>query len=355
MQLMDAPCEVRQEEELDILDIGTYLKENLPGLDGDVSVKQFPRGFSNLTYMVTIGDKELVLRKPPIGKKAKTAHDMNREYRILKALADKFTYVPKTFIYCDDPDVIGSTFYVMERLKGIVLRSKLPIGLFKDRSDIEKLCQNWIKVLSKLHAIDYKACGLENFGKPQGYVKRQVEGWIRRYRDARTEDVPDFENVMEWLTEHMQTDHPKPALIHNDFKFDNVFLNLKDPTQITGVVDWEMATVGDPLMDLGASLAYWVNYNDPEEAKLIATLPTTAKGMLKRKDIVRLYQEFSGTEITNFEFYYCFGLFRLAVIGQQIYYRYYHGQTQDQRFKHFKIFIQILEKLATQVMFEGTY
>lgn len=355
MQKIDAPRDVRKGEELDIPRISAYLKAKLPDLVGNVTVKQFPSGYSNLTYLITYGEKELVLRRPPIGKKAKTAHDMNREYRILDALSDRFDYVPKAHVYCDDTEVIGSPFYVMERLKGIILRKQLPDGLFTTEADIHQLCRNWVAVLYQLHGLDYDACGLGNLGKPDGYVRRQVDGWSRRYRDACTPDVPDCENIMSWLNKHMPADHPKPALIHNDYKFDNVFLNPDDPTQITGVVDWEMTTIGDPLMDLGASLAYWVNHDDPDEAKLIATLPTASPGMLKRQDIVYLYQELSGKKIDNFEFYYCFGLFRLAVIAQQIYYRFYHGQTQDKRFESIGLFVQILEKMAAQVMLEGTY
>ncbi len=353
MTHIDSPHEIRAGEELDVSRVETYLKDVLPNLEGQVRIQQFPSGFSNLTYLVTVGSRELVLRKPPIGKKAKTAHDMKREYNILKALKPVFPYVPEPLAYSEDSEITGSPFYVMERLKGIILRKNFPKGLVLEEKTIHQLCEKLISVLCELHALDYRQCGLENFGRPEGYVKRQVEGWSGRYRDARTDDVPDFEKVIKWLETNMPEHSPGPAIIHNDYKFDNVVLNPSDPLEITGVVDWEMATVGDPLMDLGASLAYWVNHDDPDEFKLIRTLPTAVPGMLTRKQIVDLYQKISGIQINGFEFYYCFGLFRLAVIAQQIYYRYYHGQTKDERFKMLGFAVQIIEKAALKVIAEG--
>jgi aminoglycoside phosphotransferase (APT) family kinase protein len=355
MSQIDSPKSVREGEELNIEKIGNYLRGNLPGMEGEISVKQFPSGFSNLTYMVTVGEKEYVLRRPPFGTKAKSAHDMKREYHILSSIKGSFEYVPDTLIYCEDEEVLGSPFYVMERIKGIILRKELPEGLFADELRIKALCRNWVEVLCDLHKMDYAKCGLTDLGKPEGYVERQVTGWSKRYRNARTEDVPDFKKVMGWLAENMPDDHPNPALIHNDYKFDNVFLNPDEPTHITGVVDWEMATIGDPLMDLGASLAYWVNHDDSDEMKMVATIPTASPGMLKRDDIVNLYEEISGQKIENFEFYYCFGIFRLAAIAQQIYYRYYNGQTKDERFKMIPFFVQVLEKAASDVMLTGKY
>ncbi len=355
MQKIDSPIKVREGEDLDINKIGSYLKANLKDLEGEISIKQFPSGFSNLTYMLRFGKREVVLRRPPFGTKAKTAHDMKREFHILSSIKASFDYVPKMLLYCDDDSIIGAPFYIMERLKGVILRKEIPKDLFKDQNDITNLCKNWVELLSNLHKIDYKACGLKDLGKPEGYVKRQVAGWSKRYRNARTDDVPDFEQIMLWLKDNMPEDSKAPALIHNDYKFDNVFLNPEDPSKITDIVDWEMATIGDPLMDLGACLAYWVNDDDNDEMKLIATLPTTEPGMLKRKEIVKLYEQISGNQVNNFEFYYCFGLFRLAVIAQQIYYRYYHGQTKDKRFANIAFFVHILERTASEVMLKRKY
>jgi aminoglycoside phosphotransferase (APT) family kinase protein len=355
MTFIDIPGEIRKGEGLDTDTVSAYLKDSLSGLEGRMEIKQFPSGFSNLTYLLTIGQKELVLRKPPLGKKARTDHDMKREYNILKALEPVFPYVPKPLLYSDDTEIVGSPFYIMERMQGIILRKNFPKGMEIDKEGTRTLCVNLAKVLRELHALDYIECGLKDFGRPSGYIKRQIEGWSGRYRDSWTDDAPDFEKVMEWLKLNQLPDNKRPVIIHNDYKFDNVLLDPANPLNIIGVVDWEMSTIGDPLMDLGSSLAYWVNHDDSEEVKLIRTLPTTVPGMLTRKEFVSAYEEISGTKIENFEFYLCFGLFRLAVIAQQIYYRYYHGQTQDKRFRMLIFAVQILEKAALRVIETGTY
>ncbi len=347
---IDKPVDVREGEELDLKKIEEFLKDSIAGLDGDISVQQFPSGHSNLTYFVKIGQREFVLRKPPAGKKAKTAHDMSREYRILTALKNTFPYVPETMLYSEELTVIGSPFYIMERVKGLILRKNLPKDFPLSKDGVKELCRKLVDVFCELHTIDYKAVGLEDFGKPEGYVKRQVEGWSRRYRDARTDDAPDFENVMGWLHEKMPPDSPHSAIIHNDYKFDNVVLNPLNPVEIIGVLDWEMATLGDPLMDLGGTLAYWIDHDDPEEQQLIRMLPTNAPGMMTRKEFLECYIEKTGRRIDGVDFYYCFGMFKLAVIAQQIYFRYYHGQTKDKRFRMFVFAVQILEKTALRVI-----
>ena len=352
---IDQAREVRQGESLDVDAVAAYLKATLKDLDGPLGIRQFHSGFSNLTYLITAGSRELVLRRPPFGKKARSAHDMKREYRILRALQPVFSYVPSPLAYCDDPAVMDVPFYVMERLSGVILRKTLPEGPHFDAAWADRLCRRWVDVLAELHRLDYETCGLAELGNPDGYVARQVQGWSARYRDARTDDVPDFEAVMAWLAANMPPDHPRPSLIHNDYKFDNVILDPAEPDRIIGVLDWEMATVGDPLMDLGASLGYWVEAGDNEEFKLVATLPTTAPGMLTRRQIVAYYKERTGTAVENFAWYYCFGLFRLAVIAQQIYYRYYHGQTADKRFEMLGLAVGILEKAALRVIETGKY
>jgi len=355
MSTLDQAREVRKGEALNAGAVEAYLRENLSIPDGPMRIRQFHSGYSNLTYLISIGGTELVLRRPPFGKKARSAHDMNREYRILNALEPVFPYSPKPLAYCDDLAVMDAPFYVMARLQGIILRKTLPCMPALDASGAGRLCQGWVAVLAELHHLDWRQCGLADFGNPRGYVSRQVRGWSRRYRDARTDDVPDFEAIMAWLDENMPADHPRPAVIHNDYKFDNVILDPALPDKIIGVLDWEMATVGDPLMDLGASLAYWINAGDGEELELIRTLPTNAPGMLTRRQVVALYGEKTGVTIDNFAWYYCFGLFRLAVIAQQIYYRFYHGQTGDERFQMLGVAVGILEKTAARVMATGEY
>ena len=350
MDIIDKPREIRQGEELDAKAIEGFLKESIPGLTGNISIQQFPSGFSNLTYMLSVGDRNFVLRRPPFGRKAKSAHDMSREYRILNALKDVFPYAPRPLAYTEDTSIIGCPFYVMERIEGIILRKDLPEGLHFTPDEARQLCENLLDVQCDLHSIDYKKIGLENFGRPEGYVKRQVEGWSERYRAAKTPDAPGFEDVMSWLHEKMPTDFRKPCIIHNDFKLDNVVLDPKNPLKIIGVLDWEMATIGDPIMDLGNSLAYWVQADDPPDVQAIRMMPTNIPGALTREELVARYAEKTGIAIDNFDFYLCFGLFRLAVIAQQIYYRYYHGQTKDERFKLLIIAVNVLEKSALRII-----
>jgi aminoglycoside phosphotransferase (APT) family kinase protein len=238
----------------------------------------------------------------------------------------------------------------MERLRGIILRKDPPPGLSFTPEQARQLCETLLDVQLELHSIDYKKIGLEDFGKPKGYVNRQVVGWSDRYRAAKTDDAPDCEEIMAWIEEKMPTDIDRPGIIHNDYRLDNVVLDPYEPMKIIGVLDWEMATVGDPLMDLGNSLAYWVERGDPPELQQIRVMPTNIKGALTRDAILRLYGEKAGRSVDNFDFYYCFGLFRLAVIAQQIYYRYYHGQTKDERFQSLIFVVQVLEKTAREVM-----
>ncbi len=350
MAKKDEPVEVRKGEELDLVKVGEFLRDSIPGLKGDLSVKQFPSGFSNLTYLIKAENREMILRRPPFGKKPKSGHDMLREYRILKALKPVFKYCPEPLVYTEDPAVMGCPFYVMERINGLIIRKNLPEGMVLDPKSARTLSENLIKVLCELHSIDYHKAGLADFGKPEGYVKRQVEGWIGRYRDARTPDAPDYENIMKWLTDTMPADTDRPCLIHNDYKYDNVVLNPQNPLEIIGILDWEMATLGDPLMDLGNSVAYWIEKDDPPNVQMIRMMATNIEGMLSRKEQVALYGEIMGRPVKNFNFYFCFGLFRLAVIAQQIYYRFYHGQTKDERFKMLIGAVKILETVAKQVV-----
>ncbi len=350
MNVIDQPKAIREGEQFDLQKVETYLKDTIPGLEGALTVKQFPSGFSNLTYFLKLGDTEMVLRRPPFGKKAKTAHDMSREYRILKALHPVFPYCPEPLAFCDDSSVLGCDFYVMNCIRGVVLRKNIPSELSMTPDQVRKLCDSMIDVFCRLHDIDYKAIGLDDFGKPEGYVRRQVEGWSRRYRDARTPDAPDCETVMAWLHENMPADVSDSCIIHNDYKFDNLVLNPDNPLEIIGVFDWEMATLGDPLMDLGSSLGYWVQADDSEEQVLIRMLPTTAEGMMTRREVVDAYLAKSGRSVDDFNFYYVFGLFRLAVIAQQIYYRFYHGQTKDERFGLLIAAVEVLERVALRSM-----
>lgn len=350
MDFTDKTRPVREGEQFDVAKVGTFLKEAIPGLMGDVAVAQFPGGHSNLTYLIRVGDRELVFRRPPFGRKAKTAHDMGREYRILRALRPAFPYCPEALAHCEDESIIGAPFYVMERIKGVILRKDLPEGLSFNPAQARQLCERLIDVFVELHGIDYKKIELDGFGKPQGYVRRQIDGWSERFRAARTPDAPDYEKVMAWLQEKMPPESPLVSVIHNDYRFDNVVLDAHDPLRIIGVLDWEMATVGDPLMDLGGALAYWVNRDDPPEMQAIRMVPTHIEGMFRREELIGRYAERMGISLEMSDYYYCFGLFRLAVIAQQIYWRFYFGQTKDERFKMMILAVHVLEKAAMRVM-----
>jgi aminoglycoside phosphotransferase (APT) family kinase protein len=350
MALTDQSTRIRDGEELDTGIIDAYLKAHIPGLSGTPQISQFPGGASNLTYLLQYPEHELVLRRPPFGHKAKSAHDMGREYRILNQLNAGFPYCPKAYVHCTDESVIGSEFYVMQRVNGIILRADLPSELNFDAKQTQQLCKSFIDKLVELHQVDYNACGLGDLGKPQGYVQRQISGWSDRYEKALTPDAPLWTEVKAWLNAKMPADHPRSSIVHNDYRFDNVILDPNNPQQIIGVLDWELTTLGDPLMDLGNSLAYWIEAKDPAPVQLMRRQPSNAPGMLTRQEFADYYAERAGIKIDCIDYYYTYGLFRLAGIVQQIYYRFFHGQTQDKRFAQFVQMNKLLEQMSLQVI-----
>jgi aminoglycoside phosphotransferase (APT) family kinase protein len=327
---LDQPRDVRRDEELPLEQLGAYLQAHLPQFGGAIAVKQFPSGHSNLTFLIQDGNQEIVLRRPPFGAKIKTAHDMGREYKILLRLYPVYARVPRPMLYCEDESVIGAPFYLMERVKGIILRSEPPQGLDLTPQVMRDLSLAFVDNLTAIHAIDFNAAGLGDLGKPAGYVSRQVRGWTERYANARTDDIPEIERVAAWLAEHLPRESGA-ALIHNDYKYDNLVLDPSD-LHIKAVVDWEMATIGDPLMDLGTTLGYWVESGDPAERQSIARCLTTLPGNFTRDQIVEHYANTSGRDISDIRFYYAYGLFKIAVIIQQIYNRYQKGFSRDPRF-----------------------
>ena len=349
-QLIDQPGSVRKGEELDVAKVGAFIKAHLPGLAGTPEIRQFAGGASNLTYLVRYPDRDLILRRPPFGHKAKSAHDMLREAKIMTALKPVYPYVPTVVAICSDPAVMEADFYVMERINGIIPRQDLPEGLNLSVEDTRKLCLNVIDRMIELHQVDYQAAGLDSLGKGEGYVRRQIEGWIDRYRKAKTDDVGDFEAVMTWLTDKMPASDVATCLIHNDFRFDNVVLNPANPFEVIGVLDWEMATLGDPLMDLGNTLAYWVQADDDALFQQVRRQPTHLPGMLTRQEVIEYYGSKTGYRVDNFDFYALYGLFRLAVIVQQIYYRYFHGQTKNPAFAGFGHISRYLEKRCQRLI-----
>ncbi|MEM1082271.1 MAG: phosphotransferase family protein, partial [Pseudomonadota bacterium] len=304
------------------------------GLEGMPEVEQFPRGASNLTYRLRYENRDLILRRPPPGTKAKSAHDVIREYKIQQALAPVYPYVPRMLAACTDHDVIGSDFYVMDRIEGIIPRANLPRGLSLSSDQVRQLCRNAMDRLIELHSVDVEAAGLTGLAKGAGYNQRQITGWIGRWQKASTWNVLGGRSVTDWLAAHVP-DEVGIALIHNDYRFDNLILDPNDPLKIIGVLDWEMATLGDPLMDLGTALAYWVQADDDRIFRGFRRQPTHLDGMMTRDEVVKYYCEKMQFSPTSWAFYEVYGLFRLAVIVQQIYYRYHHKQTRNPAFKRF--------------------
>lgn len=343
MGLADQPRAVRPGDELDIAAVEEFLRGAVPDFEGPLVVRQFPAGASNLTYLLEAGGRELVLRRPPVGMKARSAHDMSREVRVMSALRESFPYVPRVIASCDDEAVLGCEFYLMERIPGIILRRELPLGLALSEGETRQLCTNVLDRLIELHMLDYDEVGLSDFGKPQGYVRRQIEGWSERYRRARTPNAPSYETVMAWLVER-QPAEVRHSIIHGDFRFDNVILDRDNPLEVVGVLDWEMATIGDPLMDLGSSMAYWISGRDPFLLRLFRLQPTHLPGMFDRQEVVNYYRERTGISCDDFRFYRVYGIFRLVVILQQIYYRHYHRQTTNKRFARFIWLVKYLER-----------
>ncbi len=328
--LCDQAGSVRAGEELDLARLQPFLQEHF-GDSGSLSVEQFPSGHSNLTYLLRLGKREVVLRRPPFGSKVRSAHDMSREYRVLSKLHSAYPPAPKALLYCDDLSILNAPFYLMEPVRGMILRRDPPLGVPFPPETARRLSEAFLDNLARLHRLDYAAIGLGDLGKPQGYLERQVKGWIERYHNSKTHDLPEIERISAWLTTRMPASH-ETALIHNDYKYDNVVLDPSDPTKIVGVLDWEMCTVGDPLTDLATALAYWADAQDPEELQEIRSAPTTLPGTLTRAQLVERYAGATGRDASNMIFYLTFARFKVAVIIQQIYFRYAQGLTQDARF-----------------------
>lgn len=348
--LIDQPGSVRDENAFDPEVLRPFLKAHVPGLpDGAMTLKQFAGGASNITYELAVGGRKLILRRPPAGTKPKSGHDMGREYRVMKGLHGHFP-VPKVYAHTEDTTLIGAPFYVMEKVEGIILRRDLPKGLAYGPEEARRLCLNLVDTLIRLHTLDYQAIGLGDLGHPEGYVARQVGGWCDRFEKAWTDDVPKCTELMAWIRAKQPADAPRPGLIHNDYRFDNAILSPGDHQTIIGVLDWEMCTIGDPLMDLGSTLAYWVQPSDPPPMQTLRMQPSHLPGMLTRDEIVRYYGEKTGRDIPNYDFYYVFGMFRLAVIAQQIYYRWKLGQTKNPRFQAFGMFVAALSHVSDAVI-----
>jgi aminoglycoside phosphotransferase (APT) family kinase protein len=350
---IDRPKPVREGEAPDHDRLATFLYDRL-GLDGALAVEQFPSGYSNLTYLLRVGSgeaaRELVLRRPPPGAPP-GGHDMEREYTVLRKLHGRFP-VPEPLVYTDDESVLGAPFYVMERVRGVILRAQMPSAMQPDAGMMSGIADAFVDTFAALHGVDLEAAGLDDFGQPEGYVQRQVAGWTRRYERAQTDDVPEVERVAAWLAEH-QPGESAAALIHNDYKYDNLVLDPDDWTRVRAVLDWEMATVGDPHMDLGSSLGYWVESSDPSVLQMLALSPTTLPGNPTREELVARYEEATGRAVDDAVFYYAYGLFKLIGIVQQIYKRYVLGHTSDERFAGLIHAVRVCAQTAERAIERG--
>jgi aminoglycoside phosphotransferase (APT) family kinase protein len=335
MTTCNPTIDVRKGEELDPQRLDKVLKQVVPGLDGAPVIQQYASGASNLTYLISYPNRELVLRRPPPGAKAASAHSMIREYRVISALASVYPAVPKAVYYSDDESLLGSEFYLMEKIEAVLVKSSLPAAWNFNDSDRHRFGKTVFDKLIELHKVDYMAAGLGGFGKPTGYAERQILGWNKRFANAQTADVPGFEDVREWLEANIpdsNTGHLPAALIHGDFRIDNVMIDPQDPFNVVAVMDWEMAALGDPLMDLANSLAYWVHADDPPALQGMKQQPSDAPGMMRREEIIAYYAEQTGFDTSRWDFYEVYGYWRLVGILQQLYYRYANKLTQDDRF-----------------------
>ena len=353
MSIENPTVEVRKGEELDIAAVDAVLKEAVKGLSGDAVVTQYASGASNLTYALDYPERRLVLRRPPFGDKPKSGHDMNREYSVMTALKGHVP-VPKTLYYTNDASIIGAEFYVMDRSEGPLIHTEIPTDWNWSAKEGRQLCESFVQALVDMHKVDYEAVGLGDFGKPKGYVERQILGWNRRFEKSWTEDIEKFEDVQQWLVDNMPATERGAAIIHGDYRIDNCILKANDPTQIEAILDWEISALGDPMMDLGNTLSYWVHADDPDMMKHIVKQPSMAPGMMTRQEILDFYVERTGADVSGFQFYYVYGLWRLGVIVQQIYARYHRGQTDNPRFKNFGEMTEALGNLARYKIKTGT-
>jgi aminoglycoside phosphotransferase (APT) family kinase protein len=354
MTHIDSPVSVREGEQLDAARLADFINSQVPDFGQITDVQQFPGGYSNLTYFIkTTAGQEYVLRRPPFGSKhIKGGHDMGREFRVLTTLRKAgYEKVPTPIVFCEDEAVMDCPFYVMERVQGVILRAHNAPKMGIDTHTMRHLSTLLVDNLADLHAIDIQATGLSQLGKPEGYIQRQVEGWYKRYQNSQTDDVPAVEQVYQWLTSHRPTDGP-PTLIHNDYKYDNVVLSA-DLTDIKAVLDWEMTTVGDPLMDVGTALSYWAEAGDGafEKSFNLTWLP----GNLTRQEFAHRYAARSGRDVSNLLYFYVFGLFKNTVVIQQIYARWKNGFSKDARFAGLLMGVQSLIGVAAKAIEKGKF
>ena len=348
---------VRAGEELDLAALGSYLRSHLTpqSAETEIEIEQFPGGHSNLTYLVRYGDQEFVLRRPPVGPVAPTAHDMPREYKLLSVINPHFPLAPKPILLCEDPAIIGAPFYLMERRRGFIVRFKVPEQIGEDVELRRRLSEAVVDTMIALHLVDIYSTDILQIGKPEGFVTRQVRGWADRWQRSKTSELPEMDQVIQWLADRIPPDAPNSAtIVHNDFKLDNVMLDEDDPARIVAVLDWEMCTVGDPLIDVGLLLTYWTmrgRTGESETADRNSSLRavTNGPGWLSREEIIERYEAMTGRDLSRIVFYETFARFKVAVVVQQIYFRYVQGQTRDERFRNLDSLVRELVREALEL------
>lgn len=354
-QPFDDTIAVRADEQFDTARVSRFLSGKLPGSDNQLTVRQFGGGAANLTYLLDYGSHAYVLRRPPLGPVAQSAHDMGREFQVLSVLHQAFPYAPRAFLFHEDADLIGAPFFVMERRVGQVVRRSIPQAYAGMAAAPRRMSEALIDALAQFHAVDYQAVGLGELGKPEGFINRQIEGWYRRWGKAKSSEIAEMDTVYQWLRQN-QPATTQFSLVHNDYKLDNAMLATGDPGKLVAIFDWDMCTLGDPLSDLGALLCYWTEPADPPHFQALSMMPLGDLGFYSRAELVERYALKSGRTVEDIRFYHALGLFRLTVIIAQIYYRFLKGQTQDQRFAAFEMMIPMMAKVAQEIAFgEGVY
>ena len=326
--------QMRPDERLDAGRVGEYLKDKLPDAEGVPRILQFEGGKANLTYLLRYPRREFVLRRPPLGPVAPKAHDMERESLVLSHLYQAYPLAPRSYHFCADPSIVGAQFFVMERRVGIVIREKIPDRFMSQPGLFGRMSEMIVDALAALHLVDPNSVGLGALGRPEGFIERQVKGWLQRWDLAKTEEVPRFNELHDWLLARV----PKPqrvALLHNDYKLDNMMVDRDDPARAVAIFDWDMCTLGDPLADLGTLLGYWTDARDSNARKAFSPMPTHLAGFWSRDQVIERYARRSGLDLSQARFYEIFALYKTTVIIQQIYVRFHRGQTKDRRFSSY--------------------
>jgi aminoglycoside phosphotransferase (APT) family kinase protein len=337
---------IRPGEDFDQARVADYLRERIPGLEGTMEVLQFPGGHANLTYLLRFGERELVLRRPPLGPVAPRSHDMAREYKVLKGIEGFFRPAPKAYLLCEDPSVVGATFLIMERMRGVVVRFSVPTEIDRHPDGRRRVSFALIDTMADLHDVDYRAARLADLGKPDGFVERQVRGWKGRWDRAKDIEIPLFDELYERLLRALPASG-KPSLVHNDLKLDNTIVDPDNPDHVISILDWDMTTLGDPLIDLGTLLGYWSEPEDPPERG--TAVVTSQPGFPTRQQIAERYARRRGLDLATIAWYEAFALWKTAVVLQQIYIRFVRGQTQDERFKVLGDRVRMLIEIADRV------